>query len=141
MSNEVFLPPECVFKTFYDDKGFLKREIFIESAEKASKVFMDAGISQTSLRNLFHLVKSMDNRQRSEKNLDFGIVRETYLKFHRQVVYNANRKGDKGPLLHPVFKEFADKHLDVVTKDGREYSGFVEYLTSILARLKPDKKG
>jgi len=136
LNMDVSLPGECVFNTFYDAKNFLKREIFIESAEKAAKTFMDAGISQTSIRNLFHLVKAMDNRQRSEKTLDFGLVREAFFKFHRQVVYNVNRKGDKGPLLHPVFKDFTDRHLDVATKDGREYSGFVEYLTSILARLK-----
>jgi len=132
----VSLPKECVFESFYDNSNHLRREIFIGSAEKATEVFMNANISQTSLRNLFHLLKDMANRMQTDKKLDFGLAKETFYKFHRQVVHNANRKGDKGPLLHPVFKEFVENHIDVATKSKEEYVGFVEYLTSIVARLK-----
>ena len=132
----VSLPRECIFNTFYDDQNHLRQEIFIESAEKASETFMAANISQTSLRNLFHLLKDMANRLQGDRKLDFGIAKETFYKFHRQVVYNVNRKGDRGPLLHPVFKEFVDGHLEAATKSKEEYMGFVEYLTSIVARLK-----
>lgn len=134
----VTLPGECVFQTFYDDdkKENLKRAIFIEAAEMASKAFMNANISQTSVRNLFHLLKDMANRMRADKKLDFGKARETFYKFHRQVVYNVNRKGERGPLLHPVFKEFVEKQIDTATRSREEFLGFVEYLTSIVARLK-----
>jgi CRISPR/Cas system CSM-associated protein Csm2 small subunit len=132
----ISLPKECIFETFYDSKTHLRREIFIESADKASEIFMNANISQTSLRNLFHLLKDMANRLQADKRLDFGVAVETFFKFHRQVVYNVNRKGDRGPLLHPVFKEFVESHTDVATKSREEYLGFVEYLTSIVARLK-----
>ncbi len=132
----ISLPKECIFETFYDSKNHLRREIFIESADRASGTFMNANISQTSLRNLFHLLKDMANRLQADKKLDFGVAVETFFKFHRQVVYNVNRKGDRGPLLHPVFKEFVESHTDVATKSREEYLGFVEYLTSIVARLK-----
>jgi CRISPR/Cas system CSM-associated protein Csm2 small subunit len=132
----VSLPKECVFESFYDDSNHLRREVFIESADKASKVFMNANISQTSLRNLFHLLKDMANRMQADKKLDFGVARETFYKFHRQVVYNANRKAEKGYIIDPVFKEFVDNHTDVATRSKEEYFGFVEYLTSIVARLK-----
>ena len=132
----IALPKECIFETFYDGEKHLRKEIFIGSADKASEIFMNANISQTSLRNLFHLLKDMANRLQAEKKLDFGLAKETFYKFHRQVVYNVNRKGDKGPLLHPVFKEFVENHVDVATKSREEYLGFVEYLTSIVARLK-----
>ena len=132
----ISLPKECIFETFYDSKNHLRREIFIESADKISEIFMNANISQTSLRNLFHLLKDMANRLQADKKLDIGVAGETFYKFHRQVVYNVNRKGDKGPLLHPVFKEFVEGHMDVATKSREEYLGFVEYLTSIVARLK-----
>ena len=132
----ISLPKECFFETFYDAGNHLRREIFIGAADKASGIFMNANISQTSIRNLFHLLKDTANRLQAEKNLDFGVAKETFYKFHRQVVYNVNRKGDKGPLLHPVFKEFVESHLDVATKSREEYLGFVEYLTSIVARLK-----
>ncbi len=127
----VSLPKECIFETFYDSKNHLRREIFIESADKVSEVFMTANISQTSLRNLFHLLKDMANRLQADKKLDFGVAGETFYKFHRQVVYNVKRA-----VLHPVFKEFVESHLNVATKSKEEYFGFVEYLTSIVARLK-----
>jgi CRISPR/Cas system CSM-associated protein Csm2 small subunit len=132
----ISLPKECVFESFYDSSNHLRREIFIGSAEKASKVFMNANISQTSVRNLFHLLKDMANRMQADKKLDFELAKETFYKFHRQVVYNANRKADKGFVLDPVFKEFVESHIDVATKSKEEYVGFVEYLISIVARLK-----
>lgn len=135
-SKTISLPKECIFETFYDNENHLRREIFIEAADKTSETFMNANISQTSLRNLFHLLKDMANRLQADKKLDFGVAKETFFKFHRQVVYNVNRKGDKGPLLHPVFKEFVESHIDTATKSREEYLGFVEYLTSIVARLK-----
>ena len=130
-TQDVMLPSECIFQTFYDEKNHLKREIFIESAVKAADKFMQANISQSSIRNLFHLLKDMANRLQAEKDLDFGSARTTYFKFIRQVEYNAKRQ-----VLHPIMKEFADKHIDVATKNREEFFGFVEYLTSILARLK-----
>lgn len=132
----VSLPKDCVFESFYDSGNHLKRAIFIEAAEKASEIFMNANSSQTSVRNLFHLLKDMANRLQAEKKLDFGVAKEVFYKFHRQVVYNVNRKGDRGSLLHPVFKEFVENHIDVATKSREEYLGFIEYLTSIVARLK-----
>ena len=45
--------------------------------------------------------------------------------------YNVKRQ-----VLHPVFQEFAERHLDVSTKNKKEFLGFIEYLTSIVARLK-----
>jgi hypothetical protein len=125
------LPVNCVFQSFYDDRGHLKREIFIEAARELSELFMKANISQTSIRNLFNLLKDMANRLQADRSLDFGAAQETYYRFVRQVEYNVKRQ-----VLNPIFQEFAAGHLDVATKDRGEFLGFFEYLTSILARLK-----
>ena len=134
--QEISLPQECIFRTFYGENNFPRREIYIEGAEKASEAFTRAGITATSVRNLFYPLKEMANNMKTNKNLDFGFAKDAFLKVHRQIVYNVNRKGDKGPVLHPVFKEFVDKHLDLVMSKKEEFLGFVEYLTSIVARLK-----
>ena len=136
LPHDLSLPPECVFQTFYDSNKNLKREVFIEAPEKAAQIFMNANISQNAIRNLFNLLKDTEKRIKADKKLDFGVAKEVFYRFHRQVVYNVGRKGDRGPLLHPIFKEFVDKHLDVATKSGEEFLGFVEYLTGIVARLK-----
>ena len=131
MPREAVLPKGCIFASFYDEGGHLRREIFIEAAKEASEVFMRANISQTSIRHLFNMLKDMGNRLQADKNLDFGTARETFYKFVRQVEYNVKRQ-----VIHPVFQELAERHLDVSTKNKNEYLGFVEYLTSIVARLK-----
>jgi hypothetical protein len=125
------LPQNCVFQSFYDDHGHLRREIFIEAARDLSELFMRANISQTSIRNLFNMLKDMANRLQADRNLDFGIAKETFYRFIRQVEYNVKRQ-----VLNPIFQEFAERHLEVSTKDRKEFLGFVEYLTSIVARLK-----
>jgi len=131
VNRDASLPKECIFSSFYDEGGHLRREIFIESAKGASEVFMQANISQTSIRNLFHLLKDMGNRLQADRNFDFGAAKETFYKFVRQVEYNVKRQ-----VLHPVFQEFSERHLDVSTKNKKEFLGFIEYLTSIVARLK-----
>jgi hypothetical protein len=130
-TREQELPKGCIFASFYDEGGHLRREIFIEAAKEASEVFMRANISQTSIRNLFNLLKDMSNRLQADRNLDFGTARETFYKFVRQVEYNVKRQ-----VLHPVFQVFAERHLEVSTTSKKEFLGFVEYLTSIVARLK-----
>lgn len=140
LKQEIFLPQECIFSTFYDEKKYLRREIYIEGAEKAAEAFTKAGITTTSIRNLFYPLKEMANNLKTNKTLEFGFAKDAFFKVHRQIVYNINRKGDKGPVLHPVFKEFVDKHLEIVTNKKEEFLGFVEYLTSIVARLKQDKR-
>jgi translation initiation factor 2B subunit (eIF-2B alpha/beta/delta family) len=124
-------PANCVFQSFYDDRGHLRREIFIEAARELSELFMKANISQTSIRNLFNLLKDMGNRLQADRNLDFGTAQETFYRFVRQVEYNVKRQ-----VLNPIFQEFAERHLEIATKNRKEYLGFIEYLTSIVARLK-----
>jgi hypothetical protein len=131
VGKSLSLPPSCVFQSFYDDYGHLRREIFIEAARDLSELFMRANISQTSIHNLFNLLKDMANRLQADRNLDFGTAQETFYRFVRQVEYNVKRQ-----VLNPIFQEFAERHLDVSTRDRKEFLGFVEYLTSIVARLK-----
>src|SRR4030043_484634 len=88
--QEINLPQECIFSTFYDDKNFLRREIYIEGAEKASETFTKAGITTTSIRNLFYPLKDMANNLKTNKTLDFGFAKDGFLKVHRQIVYNVN---------------------------------------------------
>ena len=135
VGKSLAIPASCVFQSFYDDRGHLRREIFIEAARELSELFMRANISQNAVRNLFHLLKDMSNRLQADRNLDFGTAQETFYRFIRQVDYNVKRQ-----VLNPIFQEFAERHLEVSIKERKEYLGFVEYLTSIVARLNPDKK-
>jgi hypothetical protein len=131
-SREEGLPQECVFDTFYTKEGFLRPEIFLAAAEKAASVFENGGMSQTTIRSLFYMLKAMEQRLKVEKNIPQGEVNEVFLKFIRQVEYQTKRQ----VIATKSFKEWVDTHTKVVLGSAKEFMGFVEYLTSIVARIK-----
>lgn len=131
------LPAECVFKdSFYEPDGFLKRAIFIEAAEKMAQELQrqDPPMTQTSLRQLFNMVKSIDMRLKADRKLPLGFIRESFFKFVVQTEYQTKRK-----VVCDLFRDFVIAHEDLATKDQKEFRGFAEYLTAILARMKMKK--
>ena len=126
------LPPECIFKdSFYASDGYLKKEIFMGAAQKMSLEFQSEGMTQTSIRHLFNMIKAIEMRLKADKDLSLGFVRENFYKFVTHTEYQTNRG-----VLRPLFKEFIESHSDLAVKDKKEFKGFVEYLTSIVARMK-----
>jgi hypothetical protein len=78
------------------------------------------------------MLKSVEQRIKREKEeVHEDDVRQSYYKFIEQCDYKVNQR-----IISPVFAKFAKLHLDTVTKNKREFVGFVEYLTGILARMK-----
>lgn len=126
------LPEECVFKeSFYGDNDHLRREIFMEAAQEAASTFERDRMSASSIRSLFQMLKDMDQRAKSDPDLPLGEVQERYYHFVRQCVYQQKRD-----IIKDAFLQFAERHTDVATKSKEEFHGFVEYLTSIMARMK-----
>jgi len=120
-----------VFASFYEN-GHLRRAIYLEAAQKMTDLCMGEGLTTSQLRQLFFMLKSVEQRLKGEPDLDFGIVQEAVWKFARQVEYQVKR----GVMKSPTFAAFIAKHVDVACKDVKEFRGFVEYLTSIVAYLK-----
>jgi CRISPR/Cas system CSM-associated protein Csm2 small subunit len=125
------VPAECTFTTFYGEDGYLKREIYLESAEKMTGILESNDMTMNQIRNLFHMLKSASNVLKADPNADFGEARQTFYEFVRQVDYQHKRKH-----IPDVFVKFVKDHVDVATKSAKEFDGFVQYLTSILARIK-----
>lgn len=131
------LPAECVFKdSFYEPDGFLKRAIFIEAAEKMAQRLQaqNPPMTQTAMRQLFNMVKSIDMGLKAKPELPIGFIRENFLKFVTQTEYQAKRG-----VVCELFREFVIAHEDIATKDQKEFRGFAEYMTAILARMKMKK--
>ena len=125
------VPSECVFKTFFGEEGYPKREIYIESAVKMSEILEREDMKMSQIRNLFHMLKSASRILKADPHAEFGEARKTFCEFVRQVDYQYKRER-----IPPVFVEFVRQHVDIATKDPNEFFGFVEYFTSILARIK-----
>lgn len=126
---------DCVFDSFYVE-GYKRREIFIEAAEKMANIFSGESMTRTSIRRLFNMLKATDREISVNRNFPLAKAAERFYEFHRLVVYNNSRKGTKGKLIPDVFLQWVESHRDTVVGSTLEFTGFVEYLGSIIARLK-----
>ncbi len=78
------------------------------------------------------MLKSMEQRIRSDKNIQIGDINETFLRFIRQVEYQTKRE----ILKTDSFKKFVEAHQDIILDNKKEFVGFVEYFTSIMCRIR-----
>jgi len=125
------LPDKCIFDTFLNDAGLPKKELYLDSAEEVSRILEGLGMSQGQIRQAFYMLKSMELRIRSERDLSLEVVNNAYYQFARQIEYQLKRG-----MIPSQFAEFVRRHLEVATKNKAEFKGFVEYLTSVMARMK-----
>ena len=127
--QELAIPPECVFPTYYGEGGTLRREVFVEAAEKVARLFnnRDSNVRPFALRLYLNRVKAIERDLRN-KACTFDQVRERLYAMKRDAAYQVGRR-----TLGPVFSDFLGKNLDLATKDEKEFRGFVEYLTSVVA--------
>ncbi len=125
------LPPNA--DTFLNKSGYPREEIYLDWAENRARAFEGEGLTQASLRRLFNMLKQAQMRLRVDKN--FEAAKITLFEFVRLVEYNNRRN-----VIPYAFKRFVDDHLEVIKKSPDEFSAFVEYLTSIMARMKMKQK-
>lgn len=130
------VPPDCIFKnTFYSDDGYLKREVSIESAEKMAQILARERMTQTSFRQLFNQLKSIEQQLHFRPSLGSGFLREKFGEFMVLVEYQVGRG-----VVKEVFKDLLKSHSDMVMHDPKEFFGFLKYITAILARMPRDRR-
>lgn len=127
------VPKDCIYDTFYQADGKnLKLALFFESAEQLAQIFGDERMSQSSIRSLFNMLKSVEQRIKVEQDkISDAEVQVKFSEFARQCEYQNGRK-----VIPAVFLQFVRAHTDTALKNKQEFCGFVEYLTSIMARMK-----
>ncbi|MCB9367141.1 MAG: type III-A CRISPR-associated protein Csm2 [Calditrichaeota bacterium] len=121
---------ENTFKTFYDG-GFLRKEIFMSSADRMARLFEDNRMSQGSFRSLFNMLHAVDKRIAANPDLELGAVREDLYRFVTLCEYQHKRR-----VIQVEFLKFVKNHVDVAEQSKEEFHGFVEYLKSIMARMR-----
>ncbi len=124
-------PRKTNFESFYDDDGYLRREVNIEGAEEASRAFKE--VTQSQIRQLFQMLKSAEARLKMKAPDERrGFIREEYGKFVTQVEYQVGR----GVIKSSEFRDFARDYYDIAASSEKEFRGFVQYITAILARMR-----
>jgi len=51
-------------------------------------------------------------------------------------MYNNGRRIQGKPVLPDIFRKWVEAHLKVASSSFREFEGFLEYLTSVMAYLR-----
>jgi CRISPR/Cas system CSM-associated protein Csm2 small subunit len=125
------VPREWVFDSFYEG-AHLCRGVYLETARSIAAGCAGEGLTVTAFRGLFFMVKSEEQRMKADPARDFGSAKEAVWRFARQVEYQVKRNVIKSA----KFAAWVEKHVDVACRDVREFRGFVECLTSIVAYLK-----
>lgn len=129
------LPESCIFKeSFFDDDGYLKRDVSMEASERMARLLENEGMTQTSIRNLFNMIKNADMRLKSDPDLPLGFVREQYSKFVTQTEYQFKRG-----IVKKNFRDFVVAHEGMAIRNRKEFQGFVDYFAAIVARIKIKK--
>jgi len=125
------IPDECIFSTFYDEDGKLKKEIFLGCAKNVARVFEGDRIKITALRKFFNIVKQVEIKLNANPSLQINDVRDSILNLPRLVTYQYNRQ-----VIGYSLVQFIEGHIDVVLKNRDEFKGFAQYFTSIICYSK-----
>ena len=121
-----YLPPECVFTSFYAEDGCLHQQLFYEAPRKAADAFRRGGLKPTQFRQLFQGFLSFAGPLR-DKRLKFHEARERFGAFYvERVVRQVERK-----VLPPVVKDLIDAHRDLALSEPRQTLGLFRYLKNI----------
>lgn len=116
--------------SFYEN-GFLRKEIFLDSAAEMARLFEENKMSQGSFRSLFNLLNFVDKKISADPKLPLPYVREQLYRFVTLCEYQHKRR-----VIQLEFLMFVKAHLSVAEKSKEEFHGFVEYLKSIMARMR-----
>ncbi len=120
--------------SYFDEKGHLKREIFIEDAKRLAEKFANDGLKHTALRHFFQKLRDIEFKLKRQKCFDsikddiYGLVPLAYYQYNRIV---NNRR-----VIPESFKNFIEENVNLAVKSEENFRGFVEYLKSILAYSK-----
>jgi len=123
------LPQSYLDGGYYDDKGYLRKEVIIEWPMAIVDVFAKQDLSSTALRRFYNKAKGLNNKYQFNPNYR-RILPELYA-FERDAAYAASRLVVPG-----VFIGFVVKNIDLATNDEKGFKGFIEHFQSIVAFAK-----
>lgn len=117
-----------MLENYFDEKGQLKKEIFIDDAKRMAETFVrdEPSLKYTALRNFYNKIREIEFKLKRTKN--FEDIRQDIYSLVPLVNYQFNRR-----IVPSSYKEFIEKQVNLAVKDERSFYAFLEYHKSILA--------
>lgn len=126
------IPPGYLKKGYFDEEGFLRREIFVAEARDISSLLTARDTTPTRLRRFYNILAAINYRLQQTK--DFRHTLERLAVFSTTVAYA------KARLVVPEeFQDFINRNLPLAKESPKSFAGFLEHYKSIIAYAKTEK--
>jgi CRISPR type III-A-associated protein Csm2 len=141
------LPEKYLASGYFDDKGHVRRELFIEWPEQITDALTDFNArpkaSKNSLRafySMLRMAKIQFDAQRGQPDKAWGDAKTQLYKLRVAAEYQSTRK-----VISPLCQKFLFQNIDTVLERGKtsddfaqNFNAFVEHFQSVIAYL-PEK--
>jgi CRISPR type III-A-associated protein Csm2 len=124
----VKLESECLLPSFYDN-GDLRTEVFRGIPQRIAKTLQGAGMTRTSTRRFYNVVRRAYDRYRVDPKRRFGPSREMIESLEPLVAYSQTREGG----TPPCFSTFIKHYVDLAVREERNLRGFKYLFQSVVA--------
>ena len=141
------LPENYLANGYFDDKGHLKGEIFIQWPEHITDALTDFSAKPRATKNslrafytMLRMAKTQFDAQRAEPDKAWGSAKTQLYKLRVAAEYQLTRR-----VISPLCQNFLFRNIDIVLERGKsfeEFAGnfnaFVEHFQAVIAYL-PEK--
>ncbi len=126
------IPDHCIFDTFYNEKGYIKSDIFLTSGQDAARSIYNSKMKKTQVRDFLRYLRGIEIPLKLPNKPGFDSIIPQIDELSSFARYQANR--DKPPYTK-TFKYLFDSHLKVIKRNEKEFIAFVKYISAIIAYL------
>jgi len=118
-----------MLENYFDEKGRLKKEVFIEDAKRMAEIFSNDNLKYNALRNFYNKIREIEFKLK--RNKIFENIKQDIYSLVPLVNYQYNRE-----IVPLSYKNFIEKQVELAVKDEQNFYAFLEYHKSILAYSK-----
>ncbi|AEF93463.1 CRISPR-associated protein TM1810 domain protein [Desulfotomaculum nigrificans CO-1-SRB] len=117
---------------YYNDQGYLRKEIFTTEAEMVAGVLAASGMTSASLRRFYNKLRGIYARYQDNKNFDE--IKPYLYKFYPNATDAVRRK-----IVPEEFRRFININVALAEQSPENLKGFVEHFQSVVAYFKDNE--
>ncbi|MDF9408706.1 type III-A CRISPR-associated protein Csm2 [Pelotomaculum isophthalicicum JI] len=115
---------------YFNEKGYLRKEIYTSEAELVAAVLSTKGMTRASLRRFYNKLRGIYSRFKDTRN--FEEIKSVLYSFYP----NAADAVSKNNNIPVEFRTFINVNVNLAEKDPDHLHGFVEHFQSVIAYFK-----
>lgn len=125
------LGPDYLQGGYFNEKGYLRKEIFTTEAERVAGLLSAKGMTSAALRRFYNKVRGIYERYNDTKN--FEEAKTGLYSIYPNVADKVSRNNSNVP---EEFRRFINTNLNLAERDPDHLKGFVQHFQSVVAYFK-----